>query len=50
MTNKVLTSEQAVKMPYPYYEMEITIPKDFVKMDQFHTENVNASKNRRFWL
>ena len=23
-------------------------PKDFVKMDQFHTENMNASKNGRF--
>lgn len=49
MKNKILTSEQAVKMPYPYYEMEITDTRYTEELERQIDENW-ASANIKSWV
>ena len=49
MKNKILTSEQAVKMPYPYYEMEITDTRYTEELEHQIDENW-ASANIKSWV
>ena len=48
MKNKILTSEQAIKMPYPYYEMEILDSRYTEKLEQQIDEQW-ASANIKSW-
>ena len=47
--NKILTSEQAVKMSYPYYEMEITNTRYTEELERQIDENW-ASVNIKSWV
>ncbi len=49
MKNKVLTSKQAIKMPYPYYEMEITNTRYTEELERQIDENW-ASANIKSWV